>query len=332
MTSSRKTVYSSVITLLLTGIAAKADVLTFAGSQYDNTANTVTAGSVTHNNQTTGNFRDVTWWSINNGQPRVGSGDYINQGNSLVLCGISACPGSGPYTALNFTGPSISGGQSYLSIYDTTPQDGTATRNVFDASVPGGIEFSADVLFTTHSSSGGILALYGEGQDGLALLAHNGNGNNTDNARLDLVWQSNGAGMVLQNADMPALSFTSLNWYRIVMDLSVTGDTYTVNGSFYKHTDGSDPNSALGTQLALLTLSGSLSNPGNGLDLKNPGEVGLMAMGNEGINLPDNVGVSITNFSVPVASVPEPGSAVLLATAAIFGGIWIRRNSRKRPF
>ena len=106
-----------------------------------------------------------------------------------------AVPGPGPYTALNFTGPSISGGQSYLSIYDTTPADGAATKNLFDAT--GGLKVSADVLFVKHNVSGGVVALYNEGQDALALLATNGDGNNTDIPKLDLVWQSPGSGTVL---------------------------------------------------------------------------------------------------------------------------------------
>jgi len=131
----------------------------FAPGDYDNTANTVVAGPTPVNNQTTGSFRDTIWWSINNGQPRVGSPDFINQGNSLILQGISAVPGPGPYTALNFTGPSISGGQSYLSIYDTTPADGAATKNVFDATAQT-LRVSADVLFVVQGLSVAIVNCY----------------------------------------------------------------------------------------------------------------------------------------------------------------------------
>src|SRR5262245_57883778 len=163
----RRAVGAAVVAALVAISAGSASALstaiTFSSGQYDNTANTVTAGPTTTNNQTTGVFRDVLWWSINNNQPRVDSTDYINSGNSLTLQSNRAAPGPGPVTALNFTGPSISGGQSYLSIYDTTPADGTLTRNLFDASQPGGLQVSADILFVKHNSSAGVVALYSEG-------------------------------------------------------------------------------------------------------------------------------------------------------------------------
>jgi hypothetical protein len=58
-----------VAALLCTAAApAMATVITFAPGDYDNTANTVTGNPITtHNNQTTGSFRDEFWWSINNG-------------------------------------------------------------------------------------------------------------------------------------------------------------------------------------------------------------------------------------------------------------------------
>lgn len=76
--------------------------------------------------------------------------------------------------------------------------------------------------------------------------------------------------------------------------------------------------------IASLSFSGSLSSPGNALDLRNPGEIGLMAftpesfsdgLGNgvTGANpLVDNVGVSINNFSFPTAAVPEPATWAMI--------------------
>src|SRR5690242_12118232 len=132
------------------GVAHADVVLTFAPGQYDNTQNTVTTGPTTNNLQTTGDFRDAFWWSINNGAPRVGSPDYINAGQNLVSCGNSpthACDnGTGLYNALNFTGPSISGGQSYLTICDATPADGTATKNTCNTPQPRALTRSANTL------------------------------------------------------------------------------------------------------------------------------------------------------------------------------------------
>ena len=300
----------------------------FAPGDYDNTANTVIAGPTPVNNQTTGNFRDVIWWSINNGQPRLGSPDFINQGNSLYLPlnTVSAVtrPAGDPlaYNALNFTGPSISGGQSYLSIYDTTPADGTATRNLFDAAAQT-LRVSADVLFVVHNTSGGVVALYNEGQDGLALLANNGSGNNLDRAKLSLVWQSTGQGLLLDSVTLPYTTFVREDWYRVTMDLTVAGDTWTMNGSFQNHLIGTDPTSPLGSVITTMLYSGSLSTPGNpGGALTNPGEVGIMAMANEGISLPDNVGISVTDFHVEV---PEPSTLSLLGLGAL--ALVVRRRA-----
>jgi hypothetical protein len=288
---------------------------------------------VQHLNQTFGQFRDVFWWSARNSAVGVGSPDYINRGNSLVLTTGSpqhAIPGPGPYTALNFTGNSPSGGQSYMAVYDTTPGN-IAPQDTFDASMPGGIAVSADVLFAHpgHSVSGGVVSLYNEGQDALALVAHQGGGNNLDHARLDLIFQSVGVGTQLASINLPGLtSFVNGEWYRVTMQLSVTGDIVNMNGTIQRHVDPTNPNSAL-VSLAIATMPfvGSLSSPGNTLDLTNPGEVGVIAQANQafGDAIPDplnptvdNIGVSITNFEV----VPEPATIALL----VLGGAALLRK------
>lgn len=337
--------------LILGSQVAQAGPITFTPSQYDNTFNTVgPTPATTTNNQTAGLFRDVIWWRINNGLPAVGSADYINQGNALISSGgtpAHAVPGPGPITALNFTGPAINntvnGGQSYMTVYDTTPGDGTATQSLFDASVPGGLEISADVMFQPgqHNSSGGVFAAFNEGQDALALLAQNTGGNNGDVTKLSLVFSSIGAVTILTSDNLPGSTFVGGEWYRVILDFTASGGTWTADGSFFDHVTPSDPNSALAANpISTLAATGSLLNPGNALDLTNPGEVGLIAQGNNitgngcpppfTINCNDSVGVSITNFQIPEhheQQIPEPASLTLFCTALV--GLGVIRRRRK---
>jgi hypothetical protein len=342
----------AIVALMVTTFNVHAFTITFAPGNYDNTANTVTGTNATpvyNNNQTSGVFRDVFWWgtAYNGGTKGVGSPDFINSGSNLISNGGSPSRAvlGGDDTALNFTGVRTSGGASFLSIYDTIPGDGTAT-NLFDAT--GGLEISADVLFTpgNHAASAGVVALYNEGQDGLALLASNGGGNNLDIPKVSLIFQQSGAPTTLTSVSLPGLttfvgdtngtidtgSSSGDHWYRVVMVLSVTGDSFTVNGSFFNHSEPWNPNSALGIEIpgSALSFTGSLSNPDASLRLlTNPGEIGLMAYtpesfsdgvgaGGSGANpLVDNVGVSITNFSGPDTQVPEPATMFLLGSGLI---------------
>jgi hypothetical protein len=224
-----------------------------------------------------------------------------------------------------------------MAVYDETPGD-VAPTNVFDASGPGGLIVSADVLFAHpgHTVSGGVVAMYNQGQDALALVAHQGGGNNPDDATLKLVFQSGGLGTELDSIALPGLTtFVNGEWYRVTMQLSVVGDVWNMLGTIQDHVDPTDPSSALvAPPIATLPFAGSLSNPGNALDLTNPGEIGVIAQANQGFGdgIPDplnptvdNIGISITNFSVTV--IPEPSTLSLVALGGF--ALLLRRREKQ---
>ena len=319
---SRSTVAGGTAVLCIL-LVSTAEASVFFPVGYDNTANTVTTGPTPNNNQTIGNYRDVWWASINNGQPRVGSPDYINYGKNLVQVGNHAEDnGTGLFDALNFTGPTVNGRQSYLTIFDTTPADGTATKDTFALGTPQNhLQIVADVLFAGpgHSVSAGILAMYNDGNDGLALLAHNGGGNNPDHSFVSIVYQNLvsatlGNNLTLATVNLANAAFAPGNWYQIVMDLwEDPSGTFNVEGRFYHHTDGNPANNLLLEVVnSAISFNGSLANPSANDPpanfLSNPGQIGLIAQGREAIGpgavapgtpLPggqssngDNVGVS----------------------------------------
>ncbi len=305
----------------------------FAPGDYDNTVNT------TANNQTTGQYRDVIWW----GKADPYEQDYINANPNLIATAGSPSRAvvGGDDFAINFTGQRSGGGlagQSWITVFDTTPADKTAgSRSLVDFTVPGGVTLKADVLFASpgHNSSGGILAMYDEDAgDGLALLAQHGGGNNPDHARLSLVYQIAGTGTELESIDVGQLfeadtnpgtgpgqatgATSGDNWYRLVMNVSVTGannDQVAVTGSFYNHTDPTDPSSAIGTLITDLAWNGTLGlGDLAGKSPATPGEVGLIAMTPESFSdgvangwtgadpHTDNIGVSI----IPESGPPPP--------------------------
>jgi hypothetical protein len=129
-------------------------------------------------------------------------------------------------------------------------------------------------------------------------------------------------GTTLATINLPYADFATGNWYRVSMDVLVSGDTYWVNGVIQNHTVATDPTSGLDGIITNVPLSGSLSGSIMGSSLTNPGEVGIMAMGRGSISLPDSIGVSVTNFQ----ATPEPVTMGLLALGGLMA---LRKRDRK---
>ncbi len=210
------------------------------------------------------------------------------------------------HAALNFTGsapplpPSTnlgSAGNTWLTVFDETPDNPDQT--IFT----GFVGLSADVLIHRFSNKkgAGLVALFNEsaGQKGLALILYD-NGN-TDSLVLATVDQ---VGVPL--GDFPGGKLTPLRsvalhadilenvWYRLEMDVVVSGDDLIVTGRAFTHMSPGDPDSALGTQ-----VGGTLSTPTplslTALGLQGSGEVGVVATAINAV-----VDSSVTNFQIIV--------------------------------
>jgi hypothetical protein len=276
--------------VLLSGPPASkaAFTVTFTSSEYDNA-----------NPPTSGFFRDFL------DEATSGAfGTHINQGNRLGT-------GSVPHTALNFTATVGASGGSGITLYDTTPHDGSAaTQTLFT----GSIKLSADILFANGNNikDVGVLSLFneGSGQKGLALLLREAG--STDRARLSLVTQDDVTSGTSPLASVPASGSNSAialnNWYRLTMDLVIVGDAFSVTGMVFPHTTPTNPASSLGAAISALTLtySGSLAAQG----LSATGQVGLAAD-----YVSTSVNASVTNFTVDGqlvgAAVPESMSLIV---------------------
>jgi hypothetical protein len=116
-----------------------------------------------------------------------------------------------------------------------------------------------------------FLALFNEGvgQKGLALMIFD-NGN-TDTLVLGTVNKATGVFTALATVSL-GNGITENVWYRLTMDVAVTGGNVTVVGKVFRHTTPADPNSLLGAQVGgTLTFSGPLP---AGVEMT--GEVGMV--------------------------------------------------------
>jgi len=184
-------------------------------------------------------------------------------------------------TALNFTGGAGPAGDTWITVYDTDPDDPTPTL------FTGSVSLSADVLIHrfNNAKGAGLLALYNEGpgKKGLALiLFDNGNSDVLVLATVDqagrltgLKGVSLGAG-ILEDA-----------WYRVTMDVGVSGKSVGVTGRVFRYAINQDPNSGLGPQVGSTLIFGGVRP--QGVDVS--GEVGIIASAVSAV-----VDTSVANF------------------------------------
>jgi hypothetical protein len=205
-------------------------------------------------------FRDVR---------RVGD---INVGSDL--CGTG-------HQALNFTGGAGPASDTWITVYDPAPNPPPID---FDS-----VSVRADVLIQTYNNSKGAgpLALFNEavGKKGLALIISDQG--NSDGLVLATVDQA-GKRTIVKAIGLDA-GIKECAWYRVTMDVVVSGGNVAVTGKVFQHATPGDPDSALGPQVGG-TLSFSGARPA-GVDAT--GEVGIVAAATS-----TNVNSSVTNVVI----------------------------------
>ncbi|HXI83058.1 MAG TPA: PEP-CTERM sorting domain-containing protein [Verrucomicrobiae bacterium] len=269
-------------------------------------------------------FGPITFSSdadYNNNNPPT-SGLFRDIGPLVRQQGINRGFDLGPtgHTALNFVGTVGAGGSNSVTLYDTNPTTATPD-NIFS----GNLSLSADILFKefNNTKQGGFVFLYNEGfptNSGLALMLSDAG--NTDNNILSIADMNGPAMTTLQSTSLSG-GLGEVAWYRLTMDMTVSGGTFIINGKVFSHTTGTDPGSALGSQIGP-TLA--YTNTFAALGIQSSGEIGL-AMREILQAAPNTNMVSIANFS----GVPEPASTSLvvmgLALCSVAGlGMLVRRR------
>ena len=148
------------------------------------------------------------------------------------------------------------------------------------------------LIHTFNNKKGaGLLALYNEapGKKGLALTLYDAGG--TDTLVLATVDQA-GKLVTLKTVSLGA-AITENVWYRVSMDVTLSGASLHVVGTVFRHETPTDPNSALDTQVGpTLTFDGKV-----GLDIllgvETTGEVGILSAAVSAAN-----SSSVTNITI----------------------------------
>ena len=188
------------------------------------------------------------------------------------------------HAAINFTGSTGSGGDAWITVYDATP----ATPD--EDPVYGSVRLSADVLIQTYNNKkgAGLLALFNEGagQKGLSLVIYDSG--NSDSLVLGTVDPATGVFTALTTVSLGG-NILENQWYRLTMDVVVSGGNVSVTASVFQHATPTDPNSPLGAQING-TLSFSGTRP---VGVGATGEVGIVAAAAS-----TTVNSSVTNFAI----------------------------------
>ena len=183
---------------------------------------------------------------------------------------INAGPdlGGTGHAAMNFTGSVAAAGDTWITVYDQTPADGTI-KNIL-----GNVSLTADVLIHSDNNEkgAGLVALFNEGakKKGLALAIFDSG--NSDSLVLGTVSQATGTFTAIKTVALGGAIQENV-WYRLTMDVLVSGTTVTVTGKVFEHATPTDPDSGLGAQVgATLIFAGKRP---SGVDAT--GEIGMAA-------------------------------------------------------
>lgn len=172
--------------------------------------------------------------------------------------------------ALNFNS-GASNGTNGLTLFDTDP------TNTLPTLWSGSIGLSVDTIQAgTNANRPGLAALFNEGvgRYGLALVLSEAG--STDTLELHRIPQSGDltTSTIVKSASVNGLISDAV-WYRLTLDVQVSGDGLAVTGKFFGHAVSTDPRSAVNaTPSGTLTYSGSLT--GLGLQGAGQGQAGLV--------------------------------------------------------
>ena len=188
------------------------------------------------------------------------------------------------HVAINFTGSTGSSGDAWITVYDSVP------ATVEEDSLFGSVNLAADVLIQNYNNKkgAGLLALFHEavGQKGLSLVLYDSG--NSDSLVLGTVNPATGLVTALTTVSLGSNVLENV-WYRVTMDVSVSGANVAVTAKVFRHATGSDPNSPTGAQIGS-TLVFSGARPAG---VEATGEVGIVASATSSAVIS-----SVTNFSI----------------------------------